>query len=395
MSVNRKVRRQALRDAKKSSVTKPPITRRAFNWVRVNRNKAIAIGLAGALALGGARYYRDVPYWVGAKKSIHLSLLFATHEHKIETYQIEKEILRAKAAGKPYHLMLVESSGFPQEQFVQKVRQWNNYGAQIRMDYQNLARQGMPQEEATRRLRKYYASEFEPGFDLEVTLLLAREGIRIAPAERYDTQTRLKIEALEREAKKRTEKVNQAFATNANLEQLGTYLGDITQVYQQLAQLREQPTVASIKDTIAHAKQLFPDLKKEREVRIITQFGTYHREGLLPQQFDSRRVETHEVMPQKDLSLISFAAESRGKVPNYREFESRLEALAVYLEEPIRAISKGNAQRGVEPHPDMAQRLFDNATKVTAEEYRELSERTKDLPAQERTKYLLGYFSRK
>ena len=393
MKPNRTARRAAVRSQSKRPTQS--IMRRVPLWLKANKKRAIAIGIGGAILLASARYYKDVPYWTGHKKPYRLGILISPHSSRRDVVNVETALTAAKAKGKPYHLMLVEASGLNKSNVVSRISEWNNRASQMRFDYQNLARDGMSVEEATSRLRNHYGKVMGKGYALDICLLLAREGVRIAPAESYDTKTVQRLEEIDKEVDRKNLILQQLANTNAPLAQLQPKFRDVTQLYRQLAQIREKTTSANIRDIIAQSKELFPELKKEREVRVLAQFGTYHGDELRPERFKSNALEAFEVPAQKSYSLVVYAAQNRNKVANYGEFESRLESLAAYLDEPLRAIAFGDTAKGIPSNLLLAEKVFQNAVKTTQEEFMGLSEKTKDLNFQQRITFLLNYFSKK
>lgn len=363
-----------------------------LNWIRTNKKKAVAIWVGGALLFGGAKYGAELPYLVGAKKQYHLGLLFAPHQSRADVANVERELISARERGKPYHLMLVEASGLKQEETQSTIKQWNERAAIMRKDFDNLARQGISGEEAMRRLRTHYGKYMPPGYTLDICLLLAREGVRIAPAERYNAKTLTRLRELDREAIAKDQMLSDAIKSNAPMAQLQSKFNAANQIFRKLADVREGPTIESMRETIGNVRKLFPELKNEREIRIFSQFGTYHRDKMTPTAFNSRSLEAHEVHPQKNYSLRNFAGMQRSKNEAFGEFEARMQTLDYYLGEVLEMMPVGDPKRGIPRNPGYAQRIFDRATTMTQQEFEKLSERTKGMNYTDRANFMMNHF---
>ncbi len=382
----RSSRRALLRRQKPVPKKKNPLV-----WIKANRKKAIAVGVGGALLLGGLRYHADLPYLVGAKKQYHLGLLFSPHQNRADIATVEKILATAREKGKPYHIMLVEASGLRKEEMQSSIKEWNKRATLMRNDFENLARQGVRGEDAMQRLRGHYGKYMPQGFALDICLLLAREGVRIAPAERYDAETIKRLKILDSEATAKDKLLSSALASNAPMAQLQVGFDAANKCFRKLADVREGPTIDAMKETIRDARKLFPDLKNEREIRVFSQFGTFHRDKMTPEVFNTRSLEAHEVFPQARYSIRNFAALQRNKNAAFGEFEARMQVLDYYLGEVVQTMPVGDPKRGIPKNPEYAKRIFEGVTKVTQQEFEQLSERTKKMSYVDRVNFLINY----
>ena len=151
----------------------------------------------------------------------------------------------------------------------------------------------------------------------------------------------------------------------------------------------------NMREIIAKAKQYFPELKNEREIRVFSQFGTYHRGKMAPEAFNGRNMKGYEVLPQQRYSIIEYAARNRNRNAGYGEFESRLETMAYYLDEPIQAMFEGDPARNIPRDPALAKKIFESTVRTTQGEFNQLSERTHALQYKERVNFLLNYYAQK
>ncbi len=256
------------------------ITRREF-LVR----GAIGIAALGATALGSEYIARHkIPYWAGAEHRENLSLAFVSHEKKSDAKALVDAMVNARKKGKPYHLLFFENAIGLRESEMSKVRDETIRGAKkIRDEYNRMLAAGIPHETILARLQPVVKSLFDrpiSDFNTEIILQCALNNIRMLPVEYYSREDSRRLSEFSKTVEQLMKDREEIIKRGRDLLELQKHEMRFGENMSWVSSLREKRIGELIEsgELFRTAKELYPELGKEKEIRAIGFLGGSHRE---------------------------------------------------------------------------------------------------------------------
>lgn len=363
-------------------------------FARRNKSRIAVYGLSAALMFGTLKYRHELPYLTRAAKPIHIGLVFGAHTKARHASPIIEELEFARKQKRPYHIVLVESSAENAKDFEADAQFMNKKLDNIRQAHENLLSTGLSYEDARNKLRQSLNSQVRikgDEFRNEVYLGLALEGVRMMPAERYEEKEISLMRRINLEIDEKEEVLDKKLGTNAPLSEIRNSFAQTNQKYLELGKMRDTINRTNLHNTIARAKRLFPALAKEKELRVLTQFGTYHSTGLSPKLLQNKNTYSYEAPVKSSLSVAEYAGRMGADVSRSSMFDT----IGYYIDETLIEMARGNAEKNIPHNPEYAKRIYYAAIRTTPQEFEALSRVTQGMNYNDRANYLLNYFLKK
>lgn len=246
---------------------------RAGGFVSTTKRKALAVGLAGALALGSWGVYRGIQIhrfnqW---KENVVLQIQYGRHDSREDLVSLDRKVEQAKRAGKPFDFFVIENSATTHEKRMHQEKLFNEMVLEIGTRFSKELNQNNlgPIEQAVASRMKTN----EPEFMAAQFALAARHHLRIKMAESYDARQEKIVEQKSIRFHENLSVDRSTFPTPVLLEQAR----ETILLEREMLRIRNESIAKTTARVAAEIRQANPALRK-KTLRGIVRLGSAHIE---------------------------------------------------------------------------------------------------------------------
>lgn len=267
------------------------------------RREFFRTATAGAILGVGAYLLReDISRWLYGlrRKPFEVWYGFITHAGPLYVAELERVVKRRIKERKRFHILLVEAADSDAEKYIQHTKARNAEFDKIRQRLAGKSEQEIDAElDKTladyRKRMEATAGKGEAQFRTLIRKMAIKYGLKFVPAEAYTAIER-------REHSHRVTEIDSHFKAASNAPTMKRKMPHVAAFLRgiaELTKLRNQHIRENLLNRIREAVKLFPELKKEKEIRVLVAFGAAHYMGFIA--IDPKAAFSH---PEMEIQVV-------------------------------------------------------------------------------------------